>query len=340
MTVLGFGATATIGSLRYTGGIAGVRITLPIGPGVGSARICLPRDLRVDAQPGDAVEITLADESRSGTKVFTGFVAAVRRALNQTSVLCGDASATLAAIRTGDTFEQQGAGAIARALARAAGVGAGAIDLDLDLACYVADQGRTAWEHLSALAGLGGAFATATADGDIEVRKFPTPPADTALRHGREIAELSVTAITPAAEVVWTGNGPAGNAADPRAQLQGVGALPDGAAGPDARSIRVAAPILRTPAAAATTNRAHASHNGAARLSAACWLVAGLRAGAAVEIADAPTPQSAGPWLLTRVVHTVGPGPAGRTSFEAVSMAAMGGAAGLAGLVGAVGGLL
>src|ERR1700752_1771481 len=79
------------------------------------------------------------------------------------------------------------------------------------------------------------------------------------------------------------------------------------------------------PAAPPPPTQPSPSHTGAARLSAACWLVPGLRAGTAVEIADAPTPESTGPWLLTRVVHTVGPGPAGLTTFEAVRMATAGG---------------
>jgi hypothetical protein len=140
--------------------------------------------------------------------------------------------------------------------------------------------------------------------------------------------------------VILTGNGPAGNASDPRAQLQSIATLPDPAPGPDAHTIRVAAQALRTPSAASSANQAHARHNGAARLSAACWLVPGLRGGTTVEIADAPTPDSAGPWLLTRVVHTVGPGPAGRTTFEAISTATAGGSGLLDLLVGAVGSLL
>jgi hypothetical protein len=340
MPVLSFGATATIGSLRYTGGIAAIRITLAIGPGVGSARISIPRDLRVDAKPGDDVTIALTGESREEVTAFTGSVSAVHRALDQTVVLCGDACAALAAIRTGSTFEQQDARAIANALAREAGVGTGTVDLDLDLACYVADQGRTALEHLTVLAGWSGAFVTAAADGTVVVRKFPSPPADTALRYGREIAELGLTANASAAEVIWTGNGPAGNGSDPRAQLQSTGTLPDGAAGPAARTIRVAAPALRTPSVTASANQAYASHNGAARLTAKCWLVPGLRAGTAVEIADAPTPESTGPWLVTRVVHTVGPGPAGRTTFDAVSMATAGGGGLLDLVAGAVGSLL
>jgi hypothetical protein len=148
MTVLRFGGSATIGSLRYTGGIAGIRLILAIGPGVGSTRVYLPRDLRVDAKPGDKVEISLSGESGDEATAFTGSVSALHRGLDQTVVLCGDGCAALAAIRTGGTFEKQSARAIAAALAREADVALGAVDVDLDLACYVADQGRTAWEHL------------------------------------------------------------------------------------------------------------------------------------------------------------------------------------------------
>jgi hypothetical protein len=340
MTVLSFGATATIGSLRYTAGLAGIRLIQAIGPGVGSARICLPRDLRVDAKPGDDVRIALIGESGEETAAFAGHVSAVRRAVDQTEVLCGDGCAALAAIRTGSTFEQQSAGAIAGALAREAGVAVDVAELDLEFPCYVADQSRTAWEHLTILAGWGDALCTAAADGTVEVRRFPSPPAETALRYGREIAELSVTSVAPTAEVILTGNGPAGNASDARGQQQSTGTLPDDAARPAAHTIRVAAPALRTPSAATSANEAYAGHNGAARLSAACWLVPGLRAGTTVEIADAPTPDSTGPWLVTRVVHRVGPGPAGRTTFDAISTTTASGSSLLDLIAGAAGSLL
>ena len=340
MSVLTFGATATIGSLRYAGNLAAVRVTLAVGPGTGSARISLPRDLRVDAAPGDDVAIGLTGESGEETAVFTGAVVAVRRGLDLTTVVCGDAAAGLAAIRPGKTYEQQGASAIVAALAREAGAGTGTVDIDLDLPTYVADQGRTAWEHVSTLAGWGGCLATASAGGDVEVRPFPSPPADTALRYGREIAELTVSRPAPDADLVFTGSGPAGSGSDPRARQQTTGTVPDDAPGPDARTVRVAAPALRVPAAASAASTAVARHNGAPRLAATCWLVPGLRAGGTVEIADVPVPDGAGPWLLTRVVHQVGPGPAGRTTLDGVGIADAAGGGLLAQLAGALGSLL
>lgn len=338
MSVLNFGASATIGSLRYEAGIAQVRIVQSLGPGVGSARISLPRDLRVDAVPGDEVELALAGENATASTVFTGTVLGVRRGLDQNTVHCGDASVALAAARSGSTFEQQGVSAIIAALAEEAGVRTGAVDADLDLARYIADQGRTAWEHVSRLADWAGALATTTADGDVEVRPVPSPPATVALRYGREIAELGVTVAAPSAAVVWTGNGPAGDASDARAPLQTMGTLPESAPGPDARTIRVAAAALRTPSGAESAAKSYARRHGAPRLWAACWLVPHVRPGIMVEIADTPTPQSTGPWLITRVTHVVGPGPRGRTTVEA--LATTGASGGLADQVtGAVGSL-
>lgn len=315
MSALTFTATAAVGSARFDGNISEAHVTLALAPGVGSARLVLPRDLTIGAAPGDDVEVSLIGES-SNTKVFTGTVHSVRRALDRTTLLCGDAAAALAAVRTGATFEQQSAAAIIRALAEG---NAGAIDVDLDLATYVAHQGRTALEHVTVLAGWAGAIAAVNADGRLDVRPFPRPPADAALRYGREIAELRVTLPGTHADLVVAGSGPAGNASAADARTQTTGVVPDGADGPSATAIRVPAPALRTPSAAAGATEALALYNGAPRLAATCWLVPELRAGSTVEIADSPN-DAAGPWLVTRAEHRVGPGARGTTRLAAIGM--------------------
>lgn len=339
MAVLAFGAAVTIGSLQYRGNLAAVRVTLAAGPGVGSARIELPRDLRADAAPGDKVTLALTGESGADTDVFTGRVSSVRHGFDSTVVVAGDASATLAGVRSGSSFEQQSGSSIISALAREADVETGTVDLDLDLPGYVAHQGRTAWEHVCQLAAWAGAVATVSPGGAVEVRPFPEPPADSALRYGREIADLTVSTPSRGAAMLFTGNGPAGNGSDPRARQQSAATLPEDAPGPDAGTIRVAAPALRTPGAATTATQAVAEHSGAPRLTATCWLVPELRPGVTVEIADAPTSGSSGPWLVTRAVHVVGPGPRGRTALEAISLQRAAGGL-LDQLPGAVGGLL
>lgn len=315
MSPLAFTASATVGAARFDGNISEAYVTLALAPGVGSARLVLPRDLTVDAAPGDDVEVSFSGES-ADTKVFTGTVHSVRRALDRTTLLCGDAATALAAARPGATYEQQSAASVIRALAEG---NAGAIDVDLDLATYVAHQGRTALEHVTVLAAWAGAVAAVNADGQLDVRPFPQPPADTALRYGREIAELRVTQPATHADLVFAGSGPAGNASAADARTQTTGVVPDGADGPSATAIRVPAPALRTPNAASGATDAFALYNGAARLTATCWLVPELRAGATVEIADSPN-DAAGPWLVTRAEHRVGPGPRGTTRLAAIGM--------------------
>jgi hypothetical protein len=339
MSVLNFSASATVGALSYTSNISSVRVDLALAPGVGSATLVLPRDLRVEAGPGDDVEIALRGEGAEPVTVFTGTVHAVRRSLAEIAVTCADAAAALARIRTGATFEQQSAASIVQALIREAGASAGTVDLDLDLVTYVAHQGRTALEHVATLAGWAGAIAAANSGGALDVHPFPSPPADVALRYGREIAELSLIAGRRPADVVFAGSGPAGSTSAPGARRQSTGVVPEGAAGPDATTVREAAPALRTPAAANAATRARTDRNGATRLRATCWLVPGLRAGVVVEIADAPGPGAAGPWLLTRVQHRVGPGARGATHLEGVALEVSGGGA-LGGLLGAAGGSL
>lgn len=342
MSILAFGATATIGSARYAQNISEARVAGALAPGVGSARLLLPRDLAATITPGDDVAIALAGEGSDPVDAFTGTVHAVHRGTAGTTVLCGDAASALARLRPGATYEQQSATAVIEALAREAGVGTGTVEADLDLVGYVAHQGRTALEHVAVLAGWAGAVATTDADGALVVRPFPSPPADLALRYGREIADLAVRTVVPDAALVYAGSGPAGSTSAPTARRQTTGVLPDGAPAPGADAVRVPAPALRTPAGASGAAEAAAERNGAARLRATCWLVPAVRAGTVVEIADAPHEGSAGPWLVTRVEHRVGPGARGVSTFEAIALEPAGG--GLGGLLGAaagaIGGLL
>lgn len=333
---LAFGISATIGGLRYDSHLMGARIGAGLAPRAGSAQLLLPPQVRVDAEPGDDVAVTL-DGEEPGTAVFGGQVLRIEHLLDVTRVVAGDALARLAAIRPGTTFEQQSAQRIVTALADQAAIPTGTVDAPLDLVHYVADQSRTALEHTARLAGWAGSFATSAPDGSLVVRPLPSGPAERALRYGREIAALTVGRRQPGADVVWAGSGPAGSVGAPDAHLQTTGVLPDSAPPPAARTLRIAAPALRTPGAATSATTAAASRNGTARLDATCWLQPAIRPGTLLEIADAPQPGAIGPWLVTSVVHDLGPGPRGVTRLEGETVATGGP---LAGLLSALGGLL
>jgi hypothetical protein len=202
----------------------------------------------------------------------------------------------------------------------------------------VADQRRTALEHTARLADWAGAYATSDPDGALVLRPLPVGPAELALRYGREVAALEVRAVQPAPDRALSGVGPAGNVGAPNAHLQTTSVVPDSVPEPGPRTIRQPAQALRTPSSVTDATVATATRNPDARVTATAWLQPEIRPGVMVEIADAPQPDSVGPWFVTGVVHEIGPGPRGVTHFQGESLAD---GVGLLGqILGAIGGLL
>jgi hypothetical protein len=334
---LAFGVSATIGSLRYDTHLTILRITLGMAPSAGSATMVLPPSVRIDAEVDDEVEVSLQGE-RDSVPVFGGVVQRVDFGVDCVAIVAVDALGRLAGTRPGRTYEQQSAGNVIRGFGSDLGLSVDVGENGPDLLSYVADQGRTALEHAARLASWSGAYAVGEADGSLAVKAVPSGPADRALRYGREIIALQVRGGATQPDVVWAGSGPAGNVSAPTAHLQTTGVLPDGAPAPAARSIRRAAPALRTPSAASDAISATATRNAARRATVTCWLQPEIRPGTLLEIADAPMPDGLGPWFVTSVVHELGPGPRGSTRLAAEQLGDGGGLLGQ--LLGALGGLL
>lgn len=334
---LTFGASATIGSLRYDTHLVDLRVSMGLGPSAGSASMTIPSGVRVEAVVGDAVELSLQSNGES-IDTFGGVVHRIDRSVGRVTILAVDALGRLAAIRPGQTYERQSAGDVISAFASDGGIDTGAIESGPQLLVYVADQGRTALEHTARLSAWSGAFATGEADGSLAVRPLPSGPADLALRYGREIRSIRVRDTAPLPDVVWAGSGPAGNVSEPTAHLHTTTVLPDGAPTPGPRTVRRAAPALRTPSAASGAIEGTAIRNGSAVATVRCWLQPQIRPGTTFEIADAPMPDSLGPWFATTVEHELGPGPRGSTRITAQRLTEGGGL--LGGLLGALGGVL
>ncbi|HSD77785.1 MAG TPA: hypothetical protein VLA98_10280 [Solirubrobacteraceae bacterium] len=333
-------ASATLGTLRYDTHAVAVTVELRALPGVNACTVTLPAGVRFEAAPGDPAAIEL-DGGEGAETVLTGTVRAVRASLHGIRVVAADGSADLAALRPAATYERQDAGAVIRALASDAGADLGRLDVDLALAAYVADQARTAAQHVAALAELAGALATVDAGGALSVAPA-APAADVALRHGRELLAVEVDDRPAAAAApVPVGFGPAGTPSAPGALRHTAGALPSGApaAGPDA--VRLPAALLRSPGAATAAGLAATGRQAALgrRLRARAFLLPSLRPGAVLDVQDLPDHLAGGPWLVTAVVHRLAPRAGGTTTLEA--RAAGGGAGGLvAAGPAAVGGLL
>ncbi len=319
--------TITLGNLQYTTQASLVTATLTTLPGVNSATIALPSQVRFEAAAGDdgILELDSGDADGAGSAtILTGKVRTVRRTALAIEVTIGDAGAELARLRPCATFEKSSASDVLRTLANDAGLDIDTIDVDLPLALYVADQSRTAAEHVGALARLGGALALVTGDGKLSVTGWPEGQAELALRYGRELSDYDVRDLPgPDSKMMAIGFGAAGSASAPDALRPTVGQLPDDAPSPGPDAIWKPSPALRVPKAAATASAGLQAIAGAYAKQARAkgFLMPKLRPGIVIEIQDVPDARSGDAWLITRVVHRLRPGRGGSTMFDAVTAA-------------------
>jgi hypothetical protein len=342
-------ASVTLGNLRYDAQLVELWCHTGLLPDVGRCRVVLPAAVRFEAAPGDDAEVVLDGGDSGGpgasATVLTGAVRAVRRSARVIEVVVADAGSALARLRPGVTYTDQDGAAVVRALAGLAGVDIAEVDIDLDLAFYVADQRRTAAEHVAAVAGLAGGIALVGGDGGLQVRTLPGGQADSALLWGRELTDYRVREWTgPGASPVAVGFGDAGSTSDPAVLRPGTDPLSVGAPDPGADAEWIPTPVLRVPSAvqAATRGLGDRQASGATRVEASGFLLPTLRPGAVVEVHDTPGGLDAGPWLLTGVTHRLRPGTGGSTTFTGEKAGVSGGGPGglLAAAAGALGSLL
>lgn len=335
-------ASVTLGDFRYDSHGTSLSVTLSLLPGVNSFSVDLPSAAAVSCQPGDPARLNL-NGGEGSTTLLVGTVRGVRRGFSRTRVTAADASADLASLRSAATFIGQAGSDVAARLADEAGVSMRDNDLDLPLGAYAADQRRTAAEHISYLAGLGGALAMIDADNQLALRRRPSGPGDLALLYGRELIACDVRDFAVGAPVVPIGNGPAGSADAPDALRPTTTPLPDQATAPGRDARWFAAAVLRTPGVAVAAASAYQETRAGAgrRLRARGFLLPTLRPGMVIEIQSLPDSLADGAWLLTRVTHRLRAHDAGTTVLDGESLAASTGLPGLqAAAVAAIGSLL
>lgn len=334
--------SVTLGNLRYDTQAISASVTLATLPRGGSAEIVFPVGVRFEASAGDKAIVTI-DGGEGVETVLTGKVRRVRRTLDAIAVTVGDGASGLAAYRPSATFEGQDAGSIVNKLASDVAVSPGSVDINLELPAYFAGPARTAAEHIAYLSLLAGGIAFSDGDGSLNVKTRPSGPPDLALKYGREVARYEVLNDAPNNPQRFAmGFGPAGSGGAPDALRPSTGALPSSAAAGGKDVFRLAAPVLRLAAGSSTASNSLQTIAAAQakRVVALCFLQAKLRPGAVIEVQSLPDGFESGPWLITRVEHTLGRG-MGQTRFWGESASVGSSSGGLLGAaIGAVGSLL
>jgi len=314
-------ASLTLADLRYDTQLASVAVTLGLLPEVNRCRAVLPVSVRFEAVAGDPGGVSLTGLELTGggaeATVLTGTVHKVRRDPRWIHVDITDASGALAAARPAAGYTGTTATDVVTALLGEAAATPGELRIDLPLAGYVADQARTAAEHVARLAALAGCIGTVAGDGPVSVAP-PAASAETALRHGRDLLTYLVTEHgPPTVRTVPVGAGPP----SPDELRPSPDFLPADAPDAAADVHRRAEPVLRTPTAAGTAADAAeaAASRRSRRLHARCVLLPSLRPGTVVEIAESPDGALDGSWLLTRVTHRITAGRASGTEIDGVA---------------------
>lgn len=310
MTVIAPAVTARIGDLEYTGHVVSADVELGLLPAVDRAALTLPRAVEVSAAPGDQARLQLTGADGAET-VITGTVHSVAHGLETTRVVIAGPATLLGAQRPADAYSGQDAAAVVRALASDANVDVGTVGLTAQLPAYIAHQGRTAAEHVAALASLEGALAAFDADGTLQIGA-PPPAAQRALKYGRELLHFATAQLPQPAARVPVGLGGAGSASAPGALKASRSAVPASVTG-----VRVSTPVLRVAAAASTAQQGAeaAAARAATRMTAHCILMPALRPAQCVEVQELPGAQSSGPFVITRVRHRITPYGEARTDL-------------------------
>lgn len=321
MNVLVNTATIQLGSLRYDSHATQVRVDLAILPGVNTVQVSLPPQTEVSAAPGDDASVTL--NNGEGAKVIlTGTVHQIARGPRRITVTLADAGATLGAARFAQSFQDLSPGDVLRKICSQLGLDARSLLTGVDtMPLYVADQRRTAGEHLARLAELGGGYARVDADGAIVAQPWPFLPPDRALLVGREVIDYAASSHTGAPDLAFVGASPAAAGADPRAVAQTTEPVTGGADDPGPALQWLPRPMLRSAlgvtAAADGARGARAAQK--SQMRATCWLLPGMRPGDVIEVQGLDDGVSGGPWMLTGVNHDVRRSQGGVTHLTGVS---------------------
>ncbi len=188
-------AALTLDGDRLTAAEAALT-ALHIELGVGSAHDrfraafgAISRFSDVAAGASAVVELGYGDDLET---VLTGTVTAIER--RPWGLVVEGLAATFALSRTriGRSYVSQSAGDIVSDLVGAAQCSVGEVSSSLSFSAYHADERRSVWSHLCALAQLAGCELSAEGDGSVDFRPPKSGSPDHSFRHGAELVAWDV----------------------------------------------------------------------------------------------------------------------------------------------------
>jgi len=325
----------TLGSKLYEQQGVGFRLRRAQLPALDRLEVLLPRDVVLDAEPGEEASLSLNSGDAEAT-VFTGRLTEIRHSFSSIRLLFHNGGLDLARYRPAATFEQLSVKDVITSLC-------GDVDVDVamqtdgaTLSLYVADGRATALQEIARLGGLIGIRAAFDGDGRLHLNEEGGPAGELALRYGRELLEVSSARCSAdQASLTVVGEG-AGEPGSEEGRWVITDFLAGGAEEPGPEAKRVSRPELRTTddtevAAAALSQRRAAA---AAQVRLRTWLHPGIEPGMRLELHDMPAHQPLGECRVAQLVSTQIPGGASMTEIR--GSGEVGGASAFGDLLGAL----
>ena len=319
--------------------VARIAIECGVAHEVGRAEITLAADAHAPAVAlGDEGAIKLGYEDEGAATVYTGRIESIRRdGRGSLRIMVANASASLAALRLHQSFENQTAGEIVSELASQASVTTGDVADGSDFAFLFIDDARTAWQHIARLARLNGFLALVTPDNELDFKAPGDGAPVQTFTWGVDILALQRRETEAAFDAVTVaGEGAAGSdGAEAWNWLMKDPAAVSASAGSGERSRVVIDRALRSADAVQAAAQglvdaaARAALTGTLQVPGAPAVVPGAR----VNVAGTPDGAMDGELLVMRVRHTFDKRAGFRTRIEFAGSGGGGGGGLLGGLL-------
>lgn len=254
----------------------------------------------------DSGVLALGYGDEDAKPVFTGKVAAIRRAGAVQTIRLVNGGGDLARLRLNQSFEQQSAGAIVEAVAGLAAVTTDTVEAGGDYPYYLLSQGQNAYRHLAELARQNNFAAWFTTAGKLLFAPLTAGEPVATFTYGADLLAFQLNEALPVAGVTVVGEGAAGSQGSKAwSWLVKDAAAVTSSAGDASAARLVSVPGLRTGNLVQSTATGLANFGSLGQVSGRL-LVPGAPAvtvGSTIEVTAAPDPAANGRFLVQRVRH-------------------------------------
>lgn len=296
----------TAGGLLYDRHITALQLRRAQLPAVDRLTVLLPHGVDIDAGPGDDVALTL-DGGDSDGPVFTGRLLSLTRFAEGVRLVAGNGGMQLAGFRPNGSLQSLSAGDAIRRLCNEVEVPVEVESDGPDLALQALDGRVTATQRIASLALLSGQACAFDQDGTLKVNAAGGTDARIALKYGRELLALAMTASDSAGPTLSVVGEGAGSPASPEGRIVAADFDHGSAGDPGPDNRRIPLPDIRSTddARLASGALSMARERRLQRVRLRTFLLPQLSPGLEIELADMPDHLPLTAMRATQVIHTI-----------------------------------